>query len=125
MYPDSFISQVPPSSTAFIIDGMFIINTIPLAVHKTFSDYICFLFDKWVSRPQKQFQATEIHLVFDDPNRHGLSPKDLERSRRDQRAQVYEYDVILEETDLPSNWRMFLLVRKQKIIGQFYFRAVS
>ncbi|CAC5372949.1 unnamed protein product [Mytilus coruscus] len=95
-------------------DGMFIINTIPLSVHKTFLDYAGFLFDKWVVRPHFQFKATEVHLVFDHPNRQGTSPKDIERSRRDITDQTVEFDQLSPDTDLPSNWRSFLSVRKQK-----------
>ena len=61
MYPDSFILQVPPREphpTAYIIDGMFIINIIPLSIHKSFSDYASFLFDKWIVRPHHQFNPT-------------------------------------------------------------------
>ncbi|CAG2230011.1 unnamed protein product [Mytilus edulis] len=93
---------------------MFIINTIPLSVHKTFLDYARFLFDKWVVRPHFQFKATEVHLVFDHPNRQGTSPKDIERSRRDISDQTVEFDQLSPATDLPSNWRSFLSVRKQK-----------
>ncbi|CAC5398301.1 unnamed protein product [Mytilus coruscus] len=106
----------PPldTDTAYIIDGMFIINTIPLSVHKTFLDYAGFLFDKWVVRPHFQFKATDVHLVFDHPNRQGTSPKDIERSRRDITDQTVEFDQLSPDTDLPSNWRSFLSVRKQK-----------
>ncbi|CAC5392076.1 unnamed protein product [Mytilus coruscus] len=118
MYPVSFISSLPPppldTDTAYIIDGMFIINTIPLSVHKTFLDYAGFLFDKWVVRPHFQFKATEVHLVFDHPNRQDTSPKDIERSRRDITNQTVEFDQLSPDTDLPSNWRSFLSVRKQK-----------
>ncbi|CAG2203638.1 unnamed protein product [Mytilus edulis] len=96
MYPVSFISSLPPTplntDIAYVIDGMFIINTISLSVHKTFLDYARFLFDKWVVRPHFQFKATEVHLVFDHPNRQGTSPKDIERSRRDITDQTIEFD---------------------------------
>ncbi|VDI64212.1 Hypothetical predicted protein [Mytilus galloprovincialis] len=112
MYPVSFISSLPPpplnTDIAYVIDGMFIINTIPLSVHKTFLDYARFLFDKWVVRPHFQFKATEVHLVFDHPNRQGTSPKDIERSRRDISDQTVEFDQLSPATDLPSNWRSFL-----------------
>jgi hypothetical protein len=61
MYPDSYILQVPPREphpTAYIIDGMFIINIIPLSIHKSFSDYASFLFDKWIVRPHHQFKSS-------------------------------------------------------------------
>lgn len=43
-----------------------------------------------------------------------MSPKDLERSRRDVDAQVFEYDHISPDSILPSNWGTFLSVRKHK-----------
>jgi hypothetical protein len=55
-----------------------------LSTYKTFEDYAEFLFQRWVTRSQFQFKASEIHIIFDHPNRHGISPKDIERSRRDK-----------------------------------------
>ncbi|VDI81449.1 Hypothetical predicted protein [Mytilus galloprovincialis] len=60
------------------------------------------------------FKATEVHLVFDHPNRQGTSPKDIERSRGDITDETIEFDKLSPDTDLPSNWRSFLSVRKQK-----------
>ena len=117
MYPDSFILQVPPREphpTAYILDGMFIINIIPLSIHKSFSDYASFLFDKWIVRPHHLFNSTEVHLICDHPNRKGVSTNDLERSRRDVDAQVFEYDHISPDSILPSNWVTFLSVRKHE-----------
>ena len=87
---------------------MFIFNIIPLSIQKSFSDYASFLIDKWIVRPHHQFIPTEVHLLFDHPNRKGMSPKDLEMSRRDVNAQVFEYDHISPDSILPSNWGTFL-----------------
>ena len=78
-YSDAFVSQVPPNlsplHTCFIIDGMFIINTSPLPVHKSFADYAEFLFSRWILKPQKQFQAYEIHLILITPTGTVLAQK--------------------------------------------------
>ena len=118
LYPSCFLTQIPVTdsevSTAYIIDGMFIINSSPLAIHRTFAEYAQFLFDIWVVRPRNQFNTSEVHLIFDDPNRHGISPKDIERSRRDSAPQISDFEEISAGSLLPSNWRSFLAVRKQK-----------
>ncbi|CAC5419986.1 unnamed protein product [Mytilus coruscus] len=77
------VPKAPVSSkTTVIIDGMFIINTSPLASHQTFGDYGEFLFNRWIIKYYNQYTANEVHLLFDDPNRNGVSPKDIERTRR-------------------------------------------
>jgi hypothetical protein len=53
-----------------------------------FSGELPFLFQRWVTRSQFQFKASEIHIIFDHPNRHGISPKDIERSRRDKKCKI-------------------------------------
>jgi hypothetical protein len=119
LYPEAFTSTVkqtvPHCPTALIIDAMFIINYVPLSVHKVFSEYAKFLFDRWVVRPHKLDGATEVHMIFDDPNRHGMSPKDIERCRRDNiLIQDSDFSEINSDTSLPSNWHSFISVRKQK-----------
>jgi hypothetical protein len=93
LYKEAFVSFLPDSKnentcTAVIIEGMFIINTSPLSTHKTFDDYAEFLFQRWVTRFQFQFKASEIHIIFDHPNRHGISPKDIERFRRNKNCKI-------------------------------------
>ena len=123
LYKEAFVSVLPDSKnentcTAVIIEGMFIINTSPLSTHKTFDDYAGFLFQRWVTRSQFQFKASEIHIIFDHPNRHGISPKDIERSRRDQNCKIIipgTCTCISDKTDLPkTNWRNFLSDRVLK-----------
>ncbi|CAC5415615.1 unnamed protein product [Mytilus coruscus] len=75
------VPKAPVSSkTTVIIDGMFIINTSPLASHQTFGDYGEFLFNRWIIKYYNQYTANEVHLLFDDPNRNGVSPKDIEKN---------------------------------------------
>ena len=63
LYPEAFTSTVkqtvPHCPTALIIDEMFIINYVPLSVHKVFSEYAKFLFDRWVVRLHKLYGATD------------------------------------------------------------------
>ncbi|XP_072051451.1 uncharacterized protein [Amphiura filiformis] len=128
-YPEAFSSTLDVEShhasgsmdLAYIIDGMFTIQTTPLDVHKTFHDYIFCLFRRWVLLPFSLFQASQIHIVFDHPHRHGVSPKDVERSQRDMRQESSHVD---EETytslsidskiPKPSQWRAFLANRRLK-----------
>jgi hypothetical protein len=117
-YPNIFYPQLPVTPpdvhTAYIIDGMFIINSSPLSVHTSFAAYAEFLFQKWIIRPHNLYKASEVHLVFDHPNRQGLSPKDIERTRRGKVVQESDFDVITMDTPLPSNWRSFISVRQHK-----------
>lgn len=70
--------------------------------------------NRWIVRPFQQFKLNEIHLIFHHPNRHGISPKDIERSRRDTTAQESDFDKITKDCPLPTNWRNFISVRKHK-----------
>ncbi|CAC5405132.1 unnamed protein product [Mytilus coruscus] len=77
------VPKAPLSSkTTVIIDGIFIINTSPLASHQTFGDYCDFLFNGWIIKYYNQYTANEVHLLFNDPNRNGVSPKNIQRTRR-------------------------------------------
>lgn len=121
-YSESFISVLPGQpysfTTAIIIEGMFIINTSPLATHRTFDEYAEFLFSRWVTKPQILHKAVEIHVVFDHPNRNGTSPKDIERTRRDVHALSDRGTFESNSCDLvflpKANWRNFLSDRVQK-----------
>ena len=134
IYSDAFLLQVPKapvsSKTTVIIDGMFIINTSPLASHQTFGDYGDFLFNRWIIKYYNQYTANEVHLLFDDPNRNGVSPKDIERTRRNTVVQEpVVRTCISSDTPLLSNWRNFIAVRHQKrLLVNFlseYFLSLS
>ena len=73
------------SDTVAVIDAMFTLQSAPLAHHKVFADYVNFLVTRWVL-PMYNI-ADHVHLIFDDPGRHGASPKDVERSRQDKAGQ--------------------------------------
>ncbi|XP_078680864.1 uncharacterized protein LOC144915910 [Branchiostoma floridae x Branchiostoma belcheri] len=109
-YPVNFVPQCS------VLEGMFLINTSPLCQHRTFLDYSFFLFQKWVL-PFLQSGCVEVHIVFDDPNRNGLSPKEVERNRRDS---VFEcnnlaaFDCVSDTTCTPKDWRKFLSLRSNK-----------
>ncbi|KAJ8036249.1 hypothetical protein HOLleu_20166 [Holothuria leucospilota] len=119
-YPDSFsscFSSVENDPTCcYIVEGMFLINCPPLRIHTTFQEYANFLYRRWVQKAIYQFKAKEIHIVFDHPQRHGPSPKDIERDRRHSESEEALYTELLPETPCPpsNNWKKFLAVRSQK-----------
>ncbi|CAC5371821.1 unnamed protein product [Mytilus coruscus] len=119
-YKDAFLTSLPVTDDAVqstvILEGMFLINTIPLSSHRTFIDYAEFLFTRWIVKSHIQFKAQEIHVVFDHPNRNGESPKDIERSRRTHEfnQENITYNTVSSDLLLPTNWRNFLNVRDRK-----------
>ncbi|KAJ8047747.1 hypothetical protein HOLleu_06823 [Holothuria leucospilota] len=121
-YPLSFLensNEMASSSnrnTCYIVEGMFLINCPPLRIHSTFGEYASFLYRRWVQHPTQHFKAHEIHVIFDHPQRHGASPKDIERSRRHSGDGEPLYNVILSETACPlgKSWSKFLAMRSQK-----------
>ena len=119
LYKDAFLNILPTDGlvrfTTVILEGMFMIQTTPLPMHKTFKDYAEFLFNRWIVRSHAQYRASEVHVVFDHPNRHGISPKDIERSRRDSSfSHNVEYKTVTSQSTMPGNWRNFLAIREQK-----------
>lgn len=94
---------------------MNIIYTSPLRQFKTFLDYATFLVRRWIlSSYRKGF--IDVRILFDQVDTQGLSPKAIERSRRDESGDDIEanYNNIADDTVLPANWFKFLKVRTQK-----------
>lgn len=111
LYPEAFTSTVkqtvPHCPTAFIINAIFIFKYVPLS----FQNMQNFFLTDGLYAPHTLYGAIEVHMIFDDPNRHGMSTKDTERCRRDN---VLIQDSDFSDTSLPSNWHSFISVRKQK-----------
>ena len=98
----------------FIAEGMNMIYTSPLRHYRTFSDYVSFLVARWVI-PFFKKGCKEVRVLFDQVDSQGLSPKSVERSRRDATEEETDvYTDISDETILPPNWQKFLKVRTQK-----------
>ena len=121
-YPESFSSAFPSVEhpMGYFIDGMVLISKPPISPQKTFRDYIERLFRRWVIVPFVKHRADEVHMVFDHPNRHGTSPKDVERAMRDSRILQGETQTDQTSVELDSQlpcktlWTKFLANRPQK-----------
>ena len=59
------------------LEGMFLINITPWSVHKTMGDYAEFLLKQHILPYYRT--ATEVHVLFDDPDCQKLSPKYFEK----------------------------------------------
>ncbi|CAC5358481.1 unnamed protein product [Mytilus coruscus] len=131
-YEAAFLSSLPVIDDSVqsnvILEGMFLINTIPLSSHRTISDYAEFLFNRWIVKSHIQFKAQEIHVVFDHPNRNGTSPKDIERSRRiHDFVSEKTYKTVSSHVLLPNNWQNFLNVRdhKRKLVNYLSYQVIT
>ena len=118
-YPDSFESNF--DLTLFdtvVLDGMFMIHSAPLRSFKTFSEYIFYLFTRHVSIYFEQ-DLKYVHVVFDDQNECQISPKSIERERRDiecdEKPIISMPDFSINDP-LPRDWRKFLQTRDNKRI---------
>ena len=98
-----------------ILEGMFLINTTPLRIHSCMLEYANFILTRHAGR-YLSAGVEEVHLVFDDPGRFDMHPKDIERSRRDTGKQgaVHEHIHFNDKTKVPSKWRNMLDCRKCK-----------
>ena len=82
--------QGDKANTAAVIDRMFTLQAQPLASHRLVLDYVLFFIARWI-KPMFAL-ANHVHLVWDHPGRHGVSPKNVERRRRDLTNQSFACD---------------------------------
>ncbi|CAC5420144.1 unnamed protein product [Mytilus coruscus] len=112
-YPEAFENKLHFKPDCVIIDGMFILNSKPLkSSNRLFAHFLVSLFNRWII-PYIQLNTKEIHIVFDDQSPQ-LSPKDIERKRRDEKAETTAKILISETTKIPSDWQAFLHNRENK-----------
>ena len=115
-----FFDILPDShkTECVVIDAMNYIYSSPRACHKYISDY-AYSFLRFKILPWFQRGAKEVHLIFDDPNRHGVSPKTLERQKRDNSDSsddntLYAKEDLTDNSTCPQNWSDFLSNRTNK-----------
>lgn len=57
------------------------INTTPLRIHCCMLEYTKFLLHRYVNR-YLSVGVEEVHVLFDDPGRYNIHPKDIEGEER-------------------------------------------
>jgi hypothetical protein len=110
--------NIPPvSPDVVILEGMFMINTKPRKTCRTFGAYAEVLLKRWIIKWLSK-GTSQIHIVFDDPDRNQLNPKEIERSRRYGQGtsdKSKDIDVITADTKIPrGQWTDFLSNRQNK-----------
>ena len=75
-YQTIIVNRLPKGwiPDAVIIDGIFVINTAPLNTHHSMKEYSTYLIRRHIV-PWLAKGATEVHLIFNNPNRQPMSPK--------------------------------------------------
>lgn len=91
------------------MEGMFLINTNPLYMHKTLEDYAKFLQTRFILT-QFRKGASEVHVIFDNPGRlDNNTPKATEQKHRDNAVKIlpdHTCKQITKNTQLPhKQWR--------------------
>ena len=78
-------TTLPPEWKAdtVVMEGMFLINITPWSAHRNMGEYADFLLRQHILMHYRN-GATEVHLLFDDPECQAESPKYFERLYRDQ-----------------------------------------
>jgi len=107
--PSVFITSIPPGwvPTAIIMEGMFLINIKPWSAHKSIGDYGDFLLRQHIL-PHFRHGATEVHVLFDDPECQVQSPNFFERQHRDLTHPIPDDHCCTEFTSdmvIPPKWR--------------------
>ena len=102
--------QFTPQCT--ILEGMFLINTVPLGLHTTFEDYSDFLISRYILPRFKQ-GSEEVHIIFDNPGRLSKTPKYFEQTKRDKISKLSTQhccDEIFPKSRIPKgNWHENLI----------------
>ena len=104
--PSIITTTLPWKPDSVITERMFLINITPWSAHRTMGDYAQFLMKKHILLQYKT--ATEVHVLFDDPDSQQLSPKYFERLHRDEANLVpsdhscteFSFDLMI-----PPKWR--------------------
>ena len=111
VFSNSITSEFVPQ--VVIIDAMFLINTKPLRNTKTVSQYTKLLFARFL---QEHFNCgvSEIHLVFDKPERAEFNPKQFEQERRDGIATNHTHKTFESDCNLDKPWQEILKCRTCK-----------
>lgn len=73
--------SLPWTPDSVILEGMFLIHTKPLPIHKTLGDYAHFVMTRFVL-PHYYKGSKEVHLLFDNSGQME-NPKAFEHARRD------------------------------------------
>jgi hypothetical protein len=60
-----------------------------------------------------------LHIVFDDTESNGASPKDIERLRRDKKRKCSCLNDVDVDTTVPKHWREFLSNRHKRLLCNF------
>ena len=107
--PTIIRTSTPPGwiPAAVIMEGMFLINITPWSAHKSIGDYSDFLLRQYIL-PHFRNGATEVHLLFDDPECPAQSPKFFERHHRDQTNPIsddHSCNSFTEDMVIPPKWR--------------------
>ena len=92
---------------AVIMEGMFLINIKPWIAHKNLGDYARFLLKQHIF-PYFRGGSREVHLLFDDPERQGRSPKFFERKHRNLSNPVPDDHCCTDFSSdmvIPPRWR--------------------
>ena len=98
-----------------VIEGMFMINSVPLRIHTTMSEYTRHLLLRYAVCYLKT-GVKEVHVIFDDAGRLPNNPKIIEQSRRDASTNIdnHEHITFSAEMKVPSKWRELIQCRKCK-----------
>ncbi len=98
-----------------IIDAMFIIHSTPPLHNKNITDYAHFIMNRYVNTHFER-GVMEVHVVFDDPGRHPVTPKSFERQRRDKHVTSGDHTHAELDSRLPTGkrWSSILNCRECK-----------
>ena len=107
--PPVILQSLPPTwvPNTVIMEGMFLINIKPWIAHKNFGDYANFLIKQHVL-PFFRGGSQEVHIIFDDPEHQGFSPKYFEREQRNKVNLVpdnHNCTDFSSDMTIPPKWR--------------------
>lgn len=101
------------TADSIILEGMFLINTKPLPIHKTLAGYANFIMSRFVL-PHYYKGGREVHLLFDNSGRQVENPKVFEQARRDSSLPEHTCVQFVADAVPPRKWQELLKCRRCK-----------
>lgn len=110
--PSVILTSLPSGwiPDAVLMEGMFLINIKPWIAHKNLGEYANFLLKQHVYPYFRGGSScsSEVHIIFDDPERQGQSPKFFERKHRNEKNPVpddHNCTEFISDMVIPLKWR--------------------
>ncbi|GAQ93106.1 hypothetical protein KFL_013010010, partial [Klebsormidium nitens] len=115
LFPSCLRNRLPEDSEAWVVEGMFMLGTVPIAECATLHDYyVCLLVRRWIITKLNGKNEREVHVSFDDRGHQTGNKNSIHAARAEQAApspvtaSLPKPESITQNTKIPTKgieWR--------------------